>query len=315
VSDYATPAGAFDFTPALFGATKVNATTTALQLTGGLYASSTVQFGNAAVAGQFTFNSTTGNLGLGTSSPFATFALENNASTTNPVLFNISSTTNSGGIFSTSTLFRISNTGLVTASSSLVTASSTVTGQFNATGGASFGTLNASGIFTSTAIAANVLPYASSTSLTVSNTGYFGTASTTNLNATFASTSILTSSLSSTTNLTISSIATGNLLKTTTAGSVVAAVAGSDYVTGAGLSAAFPFTPGTFGTTIANATGTLIKFTAGIACTRLINDRRWHFSWWSHYLWWCYYDGEPDNTRYSQSWYLNWYCKLNCNLW
>jgi hypothetical protein len=271
--DYATPAGAFDFTPATFGATKTNATTTALQLTGGLYASSTIQFGNAGVAGQFTFNSTTGNLGLGTSSPFATFALENNASTTNPVLFNISSTTNSGGIFSTSTLFRISNTGLVTASSSLITASSTVTGQFNAVGGAQFGTAGFSGIITSTATGANTLPFASSTSLTVSNTGYFGTASTTNLNATFASSTALTVfgtgyfGTASSTNLTISSIATGNLLKTTTAGSVVAAVAGSDYVTGAGLSAAFPFTPGTnFGVT-SNSTSTLISFNAGLAAS------------------------------------------------
>jgi hypothetical protein len=76
----------------------------------------------------------------------------------------------------------------------------------------------------------------------------------------FASTTVITSSLSSTTNLNISSIASGSLLKTTTAGSVVAAVAGSDYVTGAGLSSAFPFTPTTYG----NATSTTIGFLNGL---------------------------------------------------
>jgi hypothetical protein len=131
------------------------------------------------------------------------------------------------GIYASSTSqFTGINTISATTSLLSVTGSSTITGQFNAVGGAQFGTLNASGIFTSTATGANTLPYASSTSLTVSNTGYFGTASTTNLNATFASTSILTAGLASTTNLTISSIASGSLLKTTTAGSVVAAVAG-----------------------------------------------------------------------------------------
>jgi hypothetical protein len=68
-----------------------------------------------------------------------------------------------------------------------------------------------------------------------------------------------------TTNFGISSIASGNLLKTTTAGSIIAAVSGTDYATPAQIAAAFPFTPSTFGTTAANSTSTLIKFTAGIA--------------------------------------------------
>ncbi|MEK7509243.1 MAG: helix-turn-helix domain-containing protein, partial [Patescibacteria group bacterium] len=66
--------------------------------------------------------------------------------------------------------------------------------------------------FTATSSVASVFPYASSTALSVSGTGYFGTASTTNL--------------------TISSLASGSLLKTTTGGSVIAAVAGTDYVAG-----------------------------------------------------------------------------------
>jgi hypothetical protein len=86
--------------------------------------------------------------------------------------------------------------------------------------------------------------YASSTALTVSGFGYFGTASTTNL--------------------TISSITSGSLLKTTTAGSVIVAVAGTDYATVAQIGSAFPFTSTTFGATASNATSTLIGFTNGI---------------------------------------------------
>ncbi|MEK7509244.1 MAG: hypothetical protein AAB605_00850, partial [Patescibacteria group bacterium] len=90
---------------------------------------------------------------------------------------------------------------------------------------------------------ASIFPYASSTALTVSGTGYFDTASTTNL--------------------TISSI-TNSLLKTGATGIVAAAISGTDYITPAGLAAAFPFTPTLFGSTQANATSTLIGFTQGI---------------------------------------------------
>lgn len=60
--------GSYPFTPGVFGATNVSATSTALQLTAGLYASSTVRFGNAGVS-PFLFDGTTGNLGLGTTTP------------------------------------------------------------------------------------------------------------------------------------------------------------------------------------------------------------------------------------------------------
>src|SRR3989344_1018033 len=43
------------------------------------------------------------------------------------------------------------------------------------------GTASATGVFTSTATGANTFPYASTTALTASGTGYFGTASTTSL--------------------------------------------------------------------------------------------------------------------------------------
>ncbi len=61
--------GPFPFTPGVFGAMAVNATGTALQLTGGLLASSTVRFGNAGISGFF-FDSTTGKLGLGSTTPW-----------------------------------------------------------------------------------------------------------------------------------------------------------------------------------------------------------------------------------------------------
>jgi hypothetical protein len=204
--------GTFPFTPGTFGATAVNATSTALQLTGGLYASSTVRFGNTGISpfifdgatGKLALGTTTtysllsvwgstantgarlfevtnsasttmfsvddtgsatlgttggtgdakiqfasdsnawtlgyastdksfriasstslsanvlftltksGNFGLSTTSPFAKLSIDNPASSTNTTLFNISSTTNIGGVFSTSTLFSVSNTGLTT---------------------------------------------------------------------------------------------------------------------------------------------------------------------------------------------------------
>ncbi|MBI2610881.1 excisionase family DNA-binding protein [Candidatus Kaiserbacteria bacterium] len=56
------------------------------------------------------------------------------------------------------------------------------------------GNVIATGTITSTSNSANTFPYASSTALTVSGTGYFGTATSTWLSGQYASTSILTSS-------------------------------------------------------------------------------------------------------------------------
>ena len=85
--------------------------------------------------------------------------------------------------------------------------------------------------FVATTSVASTFPYASSTALTVSGTGYFDTASTTNL--------------------TVSSIASGALLKATTAGAIVAATAGTDY-----SNFAYPF--------LSNATTTQIAFNGGL---------------------------------------------------
>jgi fibronectin-binding autotransporter adhesin len=61
----------------------------------------------------------------------------------------------------------------------------------------------------------------------------------------------------------ITGISSGNILKTTTGGSIIAAVAGTDYVTGAGLASAFPFTPLSYG----NATSTTLGFLNGFLAT------------------------------------------------
>ncbi len=103
---------AFPFTPGVFGATGVNATSTALQLQGGLFASSTVRFGNAGIS-PFLFNSTVGNLGLGTTSPFAKLSVQANYGDTAATLFAIGSSTAADGSTNTN-LFSVDDTGLTT---------------------------------------------------------------------------------------------------------------------------------------------------------------------------------------------------------
>jgi hypothetical protein len=73
-TDYVTSVQAFNFTPGTFGGTAVNATSTALQLKGGLFASTTIQFGNTG-GGQFLFNSSTGSLGIGSTTPWRTLSV------------------------------------------------------------------------------------------------------------------------------------------------------------------------------------------------------------------------------------------------
>jgi hypothetical protein len=121
-SDYLTSASiyAFPFTPTNNFSTNVNATSTILLFSGGLQASSSVQFGNAGVSG-FTFNSATGNLGLGTTSPYALLSLLAASTSNTQNLFVISSTSNDG---TTTPLFRVQSNGTVsingTASTSIL---------------------------------------------------------------------------------------------------------------------------------------------------------------------------------------------------
>jgi hypothetical protein len=170
--------------------------------------------------------SSTGAVGVGTTSPFAKLSVHTNNGDTNEVLFAIGSSTASA----TSTLFSVSNTGLITGlnfslsngttSALAVTGSSTITGALNS-------------------VASNLL----------------------------GSTTLLGNSLftnATTTSFAISGISSDSILKTTTGGAIIAAVAGTDFVTGAGLTAAFPFTATTnFGAT-ANSTSTAIWFQNGL---------------------------------------------------
>ncbi|OHB20756.1 MAG: hypothetical protein A2854_00535 [Parcubacteria group bacterium RIFCSPHIGHO2_01_FULL_56_18] len=74
-SDATGSGSAFPFTPTDNFGLLTSATSSTLLLTNGLHASSTVRFGNAAVGGQFFFDGAIGNLGLGTTSPFATLQI------------------------------------------------------------------------------------------------------------------------------------------------------------------------------------------------------------------------------------------------
>jgi hypothetical protein len=72
--DQSSGGGSFPFITSTYGATVVNGTSTAIQLTGGLFASSTVRFGDSGLS-QFFFDGSVGNLGLGTTTPFASLQI------------------------------------------------------------------------------------------------------------------------------------------------------------------------------------------------------------------------------------------------
>ncbi|MBP9711325.1 MAG: tail fiber domain-containing protein [Candidatus Pacebacteria bacterium] len=91
----------------------------------------------------------------------------------------------------------------------------------------------------------------------IARAGYFVATSTTASTFPFASTTAITASNASTTNLTISSVLS-SLLKTNSTGGVVAAVAGTDYLTSANLTSAYPFPLS------GNATSTLTQFNGGL---------------------------------------------------
>jgi hypothetical protein len=153
------------------------------------------------------------------------------------------------GLFASSTS-HFAAADFMTASSTTLfsTGSTTVTGAFNAVGGATFGTLVSSGL-------ATVTGFLSSASSTVNGT--LGVTGNTN-----------TTGIASSTNLTISSIASGNILKTTTAGSVTSAAAGVDFATPA---QAFNFTPTTNYGVNTSATTTALFAQAGLFASSTSN--------------------------------------------
>ena len=108
-----------------------NATSTVLAFTGGLTASSSVFFSNTN-GSPFSWSSATGNLGIGTTTPFAQLTILATSTTGvgSPLnLFAIASTT---GGNSTTTLFSVSNTGLTTITGGFLSiASSTINATLN----------------------------------------------------------------------------------------------------------------------------------------------------------------------------------------
>lgn len=63
------------FTASTYGATITSATSTALQLLGGLFASTTVRFGGAGIS-PFFYDGTVGNVGIGTTTPYGLLSVE-----------------------------------------------------------------------------------------------------------------------------------------------------------------------------------------------------------------------------------------------
>ncbi len=215
----------------------------------------------------------------GTSTPYAlltVFASSTYSGASN-TLFAIASTTGTA----TSTLFSVSNIGSTTLfqipSSILKTdGNGTIVAAVAGTDYANFAYLFPSNA-TSTQIAFNggatfagatsTASFAVTGSTTISSVLNVGGQLNANLSAVLASTTLTGNSLfanATTSTFAVTGITSGSILKTTTGGAIVAAVAGTDYVTGAGLAAAFPFTPTTFGSTAANSTSTLIGFTNGL---------------------------------------------------
>ena len=172
-----------------------------------------VPLSGGTVSGSLTVSDTGsfGLVGIGTTSPSDTFALDGAAflgnisapnNTSNRLYANSGDLYWAGNVVGGATtgnwttdganVWRASgNVGLATSSptnrlevagNTFLGGNLTATGTLNILGASTLqSTLDLSGAITSTATAANTLPYASSTALTVSGTGYFGTASTTNL--------------------------------------------------------------------------------------------------------------------------------------
>jgi hypothetical protein len=133
------------------------ATSSRLLLTQGLSASSTIRFGNAN-GSQFSFDSSTGRLGLGTSTPFAQFSILATSTTgvgSPTMLFSISSTTAGTA---TTTLFSISNTGAATLGDSSGTGDAVAqfAGDTNAWATGYFATDKSYRIASSTSLSSNV---------------------------------------------------------------------------------------------------------------------------------------------------------------
>jgi hypothetical protein len=225
---------AFPFTPTTFSTTNANATSTLIGFSAGLFASSTSYFGGTA--GQLTIGST----GILTSTATAPNTLPYASTTALTVAGNayfgngtgVWNSSGNVGIGTTSPGQKLSVAGDILGNNiigSYFTSTSTTASTF-------------AGAITSTATAANTLPYASSTAFSVSGTGYFDTASTSNL------------TLSNTRSSILSTNATG----------VVGALG-----VGNGLSLSNNVLATSFGTTTANTWTALQTFAANASSTQI----------------------------------------------
>ncbi len=171
----------------------------------------------------------TGNIGIGLANPATKLDVLGTASSTNLFVNTTATTTNLTISGITNSLLSANSLGQVIATSTLSTnyLSGTLA-TINST------TITAGGTFTITAASSTLL----------ANTNYWS-GSNTFTNAT-------------STNFAITSI-TSSLLKTNSSGSIVPAIAGTDY-----SNFQFPWTATTFGATSANSTSTLIGFNAGL---------------------------------------------------
>jgi hypothetical protein len=87
----------FPFTAGTAFGSNVNSTSTIVGFTAGLQASSTVRFGNLGVSSQFVWDSTTGRLGIGSSTPWATLSVAATSYNYLQPLFAISTSTDRFG--------------------------------------------------------------------------------------------------------------------------------------------------------------------------------------------------------------------------
>ena len=260
----------YDWTTATSFGSTVNATNTTIAFNQGLNASNTIRFGNSGTS-SLTFVSQTGNLGLGTTSPYATLSLHAASTSVNTTLFTISSTTSTGA---TSTLFNINNVGsttlfqipgalLTTNAGGTIIASSTLSVAYGGTGLSTiptFGTIlvgNSTGGYTLTATSSLGLPtfaylFPSNATTTILNfsTGILTASSTISGDLVILGNSTTTNA--TTTRLAISGV-TNTLLKTNATGGIIPAILGTDY-----QNFAYPF--GAAG----NATTTLTQFNNGL---------------------------------------------------
>lgn len=175
-------------TTTLNGPTVINGSLTS---TGGLNGTTLTLSGNLQVGGSTSligasefsyFNATstatsssvTYRLGIGTTSPYATLAVEGDSALGNSALAGYFTATTSTA---TSTFAGALGIGTTSPSSRLAVQGGSYISGPSFFGGAitATSTMSISGAITSTATTPNTFPYASSTALTVSGTGYFGT--------------------------------------------------------------------------------------------------------------------------------------------